>query len=143
MRGWNCGLVCDKMQMPSLTFNGFYPLIWLTSDEKLLFTNIVHKYGNGIRAPISRFVRQGQAWIKNTTFFRASFGLIHVASIPLWGHFWQSLHAWCQQVKDHEHIKFQDHWSRNKHQKNSSGFQVSTDFCLQKNGKEIYSLLQP
>ena len=88
--------------MSFLTFSGFRLLIWLTSDEKLLFTNIVHKCSNGSRALIECLQDKGRLEARSTRLFRNSFGLIHAASIPLWGHFWQNLHAWCQQVEDHE-----------------------------------------
>lgn len=63
---------------------------------------LIHKCSNGIRALIECLQDKGRLEARNTRLFQDSFGLIHAASIPLWGHFWQNLHAWCQQVEDHE-----------------------------------------
>lgn len=131
MRGWNCEVLFGKMQMSSLTVSGFCLFIWLTSDEKLLFTNIVHNVVMESELPSHILCYKGRLETRSTSFFQGSLELIYVASILFWGHFWQSLCAWCQWVKDHEHILFQDHWSRTSHQKNSAGFQVSTESGLQ------------
>lgn len=98
----------------------------------------------GSELPSHTSQHEGRLASRSISFFQGSLGLIYVASILSWGHFWQSLYAWCQRVKDHEHILFQDHWSRNSHQTNSAGFQVSTESCLQETFfKKNCSLLQP
>lgn len=90
------------MLMSFLTGSGFYPLIWLTSDEELSFTSFINIV---MESELPRYTLwdKGRPESSNNRFLQDSFGLIPVASISLWGHFWRSLHAWCQQVEGHEH----------------------------------------
>lgn len=77
---------------------------------------------------------------RNTRFFQDPFGLIYVASILSWGHFWQSLHAWCQQVKDHGHTFNFKITGAEITIKRICRVPVVYRVCLQKNWKQNFTL---
>lgn len=120
-------------QNANVIFDGQWILAFDLADK--WWNTLVHKHSSHVvmesELPSHTLQYKGGLESRSTSFFQGSLGLIYVASILFWGHFWQSVYAWCQWVKDHEHILFQDHWSRNSHQKNSAGFQVSTESGLQ------------
>lgn len=133
-KAWNCCAVCwnsNDISDSRWTSSS----VCLAKDEKLSFSKAVqqtqspqHALQTGVDLSLPRFHQD-------------TFWLIHVASMPLWGHFWQRWKAWSQGVKDHERtFGFKITGAEITIKRIPQGFKCLWICCLKSIGKTLFSV---